>query len=83
MLRVTVNLARNPRELNCASHEVSVGIELDKELIDQPDRLQEHSRRLSHLAREALGQARNLPKTQDCRPTSPGDGLHNNRRCNR
>ncbi len=83
MLRLTVGLARNVVEPNCASHEVSVGLELDTELINQPDRLQEHAHRLFNLARQALGQELTLHGSPGRRPTGPGDGLHNNRRCSR
>jgi hypothetical protein len=85
VLKLNVGLTKRTGNVDPPWCEASTNleVELDPDLINQPDRLQEHALRLFRLAREALGQELNLRDSLDHHRIVPGDGLHNNRRCSR
>ena len=79
MLKLNVGLSRKIGEADSSSCGASANleVELDPDLINQPDRLREHVRRLFRLAPEALGQEPNLRDAPDGRLTVADDGQHN------
>jgi hypothetical protein len=85
MLNLIVGLTRTTGEAGSASCAASAILEgeLAPELVDHPDRLQEHARRLFRLARESLGQASNPNGAPDARRPAPRVGQHNGRRSRR
>ena len=76
MLKLNVALTQTTDEVDSPLCEAgaSLGVQLDPELINQPDCLREHARRLFCLAREALGQEPNLRNAPDGHRTVAGDG---------
>jgi hypothetical protein len=73
MLNLIVGLTRTTGEAGSHSYAASaiLEVELDPDLIDQPDRLQEHARHFFHLAREYLGQDLNPRDAPGCPPNRP------------
>jgi len=53
---------------------VSLEVELESGLVNQPDHLQEHIRHLFRLARDAVEQEPDFRAAPDGRDTVPGDG---------
>jgi hypothetical protein len=85
MLKLSIGLTQGTGEADspsCAASAI-LEVEVDPDLIDQPDRLREHAHRLFRLARESLGQAPNLNRPPDARRPAPRVGQHNGRRRSR
>ncbi len=76
MLRLNVGLSRKVGETNFGSRgaTVSLEVEVESSLLDQPDHLQEHIRHLFRLARDAVEQEPDFRAAPDGRDTVPGDG---------
>ncbi|MHC4405533.1 MAG: hypothetical protein ACYTG0_38295 [Planctomycetota bacterium] len=78
MLRMNVGLSRKVGEADSRSYAASaiLEVELDPEMIDQPDRLAAHARRLFHLAGEAVEQGTKVRDAPNERRPLPGDPQH-------
>jgi hypothetical protein len=81
MLRLSIGLSRQSGEANSPPFAASANleVELDSDLINRPDRLREHARRLFRLAAEAIGQGRDPRDGLGARPTLSGDGQRDGR----
>jgi hypothetical protein len=78
MSKLNVGSTKKTGEVDSPSCNASTDleVELDPDLLKQPDSLPEHAHRLFSLARETLGQEPNLRDAPDGRRTVRGYGQH-------